>query len=82
MIVHTDGSENDLLVYIANGVTTIRIMGEDPPAIFEWRDQIKTGTRPDPSIWVWWPEFENNERDDEWGGRNGFAWRKNLGTHS
>jgi imidazolonepropionase-like amidohydrolase len=28
MIVHTDGSENDLLVYLANGVTTIRIMGE------------------------------------------------------
>jgi len=67
MIVHTDGSENDLLVYLANGVTTIRIMGEDPPAILEWRDQIKAGTRVGPNIWVWWPQFENNEREDERG---------------
>jgi hypothetical protein len=53
MIVHTNGSENDLLVYLANGVTTIRIMGQDPPSILKWRDQIRAGKRVGPNIWVW-----------------------------
>ena len=59
-------------------MTTIRIMGEDPPAILEWRDQIKAETRAGPSIWVWWPQFESNERDPEWGSemasRGGKTW--------
>ncbi len=59
MHMHTFGSENDLLVYLANGVTTIRIVGGDPPAILEWRDQIRTGTRVGPSISAWWPMIEN-----------------------
>jgi len=59
MHMHTFGSENDLLVYLANGVTTIRIVGGDPPAILEWRDQIRAGTRVGPSIWAWWPHIEN-----------------------
>jgi len=67
MQTHTYGSENDLLVYLANGVTTIRIMGGDPPDILEWRDQIRTGTRAGPTTWVWWPMFENHDRDWEWG---------------
>ncbi len=67
MIVHTNGSENDLLIYLANGVTTIRIMGQDPPSILKWRDQIRAGTRVGPNMWVWWPQFENNERADEAG---------------
>jgi cytosine/adenosine deaminase-related metal-dependent hydrolase len=67
MHMHTFGSENDLLVYLANGVTTIRIMGVDPPAILEWRDQIRAGTRVGPSIWAWWPSIENGYwGDPEW----------------
>ena len=67
MITHLLGSENDLLVYLANGVTTIRIMGNDPPMILEWRNQIRAGTRAGPNTWVWWPQFENNDIDWEWG---------------
>ncbi len=78
MIVHTDGSENDLLVYLANGVTTIRIMGEDPPAVLKWRDQIRAGTRVGPNLWVWWPQFEDHDWDPEWGSefgsRGGKTW--------
>jgi hypothetical protein len=67
MHMHTFGSENDLLVYLANGVTTIRIMGVYPPAILEWRDQIRAGTRVGPSIWAWWPSIENGYwGDPEW----------------
>ncbi len=67
MIVHTNGSENDLLVYLANGVTTIRIMGQDPISVLKWRDQIRAGTRVGPSMWVWWPQFEQNDWEDEFG---------------
>lgn len=67
MIVHTDGSENDLLVYLANGVTNIRIMGEDPPDVLKWRDQISAGKRVGPTLWVWWPQIESNDWDDEAG---------------
>ena len=67
MIVHTNGSENDLLVYLANGVTNIRIMGQDPPSILKWRDQIRAGTRVGPNMWVWWPQFESNPWDYEAG---------------
>jgi imidazolonepropionase-like amidohydrolase len=64
MHMHTFGSENDLLAYLANGVTSIRILGADPPAILEWRDQIRAGTRVGPSIWAWWPQIESHEFDD------------------
>jgi cytosine/adenosine deaminase-related metal-dependent hydrolase len=67
MHMHTFGSENDLLVYLTNGVTTIRILGADPPVILEWRDQIRVGTRVGPSICVWWPQFESHEFDWELG---------------
>ncbi len=65
MMTHTGGSENDLLVYLSNGVTTIRIMGYDAPAILEWRDQIRAGTRAGPNMWVWWPQIQDNDRDWE-----------------
>ncbi len=67
MHVHIFGSENDLLIYLANGVATIRTMGGDPPTILEWRDQIRAGTRVGPSIWAWNPMFENQDEDWEWG---------------
>jgi imidazolonepropionase-like amidohydrolase len=67
MHVHVFGTENDLLTYLANGVTTIRTMGGDPPAILEWRDQVRAGTRVGPSIWAWNPMFENHDFDWEWG---------------
>ena len=67
MHIHTFGSENDLLVYLANGVTTIRTMGSDPPAILEWRDQIRAGPRVGPSIWAWWPHVETTDTSWEWG---------------
>lgn len=60
MMTHTSGSENDLLLYLANGVTTIRIMGNDPPEVLEWRDQIKNGERAGPNMWIWWPQIQNN----------------------
>ncbi len=66
MHMHTFGSENDLLLYLANGVTTIRILGADPPAILDWRDQIKAGTRAGPSIWAWWPTIESHVEDPAW----------------
>jgi len=66
MHMHTFGSENDLLVYLANGVTTIRVLGADPPAILEWRDQIIAGTRVGPNIWAWWPMIESHTFDPKW----------------
>jgi cytosine/adenosine deaminase-related metal-dependent hydrolase len=67
MHVHLFGTENDLLTYLANGVTTIRTMGGDPPAILEWRDQVRAGTRVGSSIWAWNPMFEGQSLDWEWG---------------
>jgi hypothetical protein len=56
---HIWGAENDLLLYLANGVTTIRTMGSEPSVILEWRDQIRDGTRIGPNIWAWWPAIED-----------------------
>jgi hypothetical protein len=67
MHTHPFGSENDLLVYLVNGVTTIRTMGGMSPAVLEWRDQISEGSRVGPSIWAWWPMFKHNEWEDERG---------------
>jgi cytosine/adenosine deaminase-related metal-dependent hydrolase len=66
MHMHTWGTENDLLLYLANGVTTIRDVGAGPPAILEWRDEIKAGTRVGPSIWAWWPIIKDQARESEW----------------
>ena len=78
MMTHTSGSENDLLVYLATGVTTIRIMGNDPPEVLEWRDQITAGTRAGPNMWVWWPQIQSNtvwpEAEYESATRGGKTW--------
>lgn len=78
MMTHTSGSENDLLVYLATGITTIRIMGNDPPDVLEWRDEIRAGTRYGPNIWVWWPQIQNNpvwpEAEYESATRGGKTW--------
>ena len=29
-------------------------------------DEIRDGARAGPNIWVWWPCFENNDREPEW----------------
>ena len=59
MHIHTNGVENDLLVYLANGVTTVRTMGGGPAAMLKWRDEIRAGTRIGPNIWAWWPSIED-----------------------
>ncbi|MFC1999033.1 hypothetical protein ACFLVR_05300 [Chloroflexota bacterium] len=78
MMTHTSGSENDLLIYLATGVTTVRIMGNDPPDVLEWRDQIRAGTRVGPNMWVWWPQIQNNpvwpEAESESETRGGKTW--------
>lgn len=59
MHTHIWGAENDLLLYLTNGVTTIRTMGSEPSVILEWRDQIRDDTRIGPNIWAWWPSIED-----------------------
>ncbi len=66
MHMHTFAAENDLLVYLANGVTTIRTMGAESSVVLKWRDQIRTGTRVGPSIWVWWPLIVDHAPYREW----------------
>ena len=69
MHVHWRGAENDMLVYLANGVTLIRTMGGETPAILEYRDEINAGTRVGPSILAWWPSIETDVfggGDPEW----------------
>jgi len=61
MHIHLLGSENDLLLYLANGVTTIRDMGDGPPIYLDWRDQIVAGTRVGPNMWVWSPSIRELE---------------------
>jgi imidazolonepropionase-like amidohydrolase len=43
--------ENDLFLYIANGVTTVRVM-EGDATMLTWRDEIKAGTRLGPTMFV------------------------------
>jgi len=58
MHVHMFGSENDLLLYLANGVTTIKDVAGGPPAQLEWRDQISSGNKVGPNIVQFSPMFE------------------------
>ena len=69
MHTHIWGAENDLLLYLANGVTTIRTMGSEPSVILDWRDEIRDGARIGPNIWAWWPAIEDTLSpfaDSEW----------------
>lgn len=61
MHIHLLGSENDLLLYLANGITTIRDMGDGPPIYLDWRDQVIAGTRIGPSLWVSSPSIRELE---------------------
>lgn len=64
MHVHLLGSENDLLLYLANGVTTIRDMSDGPPDYLDWRDEINAGTKTGPNMWVWCPSIRELEGFD------------------
>ena len=64
MHMHLFGAETDLLLYLANGVTTIRDMGGAPPVQLEWRDEINAGTRTGPRILQWSPMFETMDWPD------------------
>jgi imidazolonepropionase-like amidohydrolase len=78
MHAHMFGAENDLLLNLANGVTTIRTMGGGPPSILKWRDEINAGSRVGPTIWAMWPSIEDtlsqyadSESMDEFSSRGG-----------
>jgi hypothetical protein len=60
MHMHTYASENQFLLYLANGVTTTRELGGSSPVVLEWRDQIRAGTRTGPDIYAFWPLIEEN----------------------
>lgn len=64
MHMHLFGAETDLLLYLANGVTTIRDMGGAPPVQLQWRDEINAGTRTGPHILQWSPMFETMDWPD------------------
>lgn len=64
MHMHLFGAETDLLLYLANGVTTIRDMGGAPPVQLEWRDEINAGTRTGPHVLQWSPMFETMDTLD------------------
>jgi len=74
MHTHVMGAENDLLLYLANGVTTIRTLGGGHPAVLDWRDEIRKGDRVGPNIWSWWPMLETNQEESfEWGAQRAAA---------
>jgi len=57
--VHLLESENDLLLYIANGITYIREMTGTEKHL-EWRNAIKNGSRIGPKIFVATGKLNNN----------------------
>jgi len=63
--VHLFKSSNDLLLYVANGITQIReLIGE--PAHLKWRDQIKEGQRIGPDMYVASPRLGTFGRFEGW----------------
>jgi len=74
MHTHIFGTENDLLLYIANGVTTIKTLGGGSPLVLDWRDEIREGNRVGPNIWSWWPMLESDQEESfEWGAERAAA---------
>jgi hypothetical protein len=61
MHMHLDGSENDLLLYLANGVTTVRDMGDGPSVYLQWRDEISEGIRTGPNMVVMSPSIKEQD---------------------
>jgi len=51
MTSESPDGENDLFLYIANGVTTVRVM-EGDETMLKWRDEIAAGTRVGPTMFV------------------------------
>lgn len=63
--VHLFKSPNDLLLYVANGVTQIReLIGE--PAHLKWREQIRQGKRIGPDMYVASPRLGTFGRVEGW----------------
>jgi imidazolonepropionase-like amidohydrolase len=65
MHAHLFGNENDLLLYLANGVTTLRDLGDGPTVQLKWRDEIDVGERTGPTLLQWSPMFETMSWLDE-----------------
>lgn len=51
MVSKLPDGENDLFLYVANGVTTVRVIGGDE-TILHWRDEIDAGSRLGPTMYV------------------------------
>lgn len=51
MHVHLQQTPNDLLVYVANGITTIRELTGRSDEL-RWRNEIARGERIGPSMWM------------------------------
>lgn len=63
--IHLFKSPNDLLLYVANGVTQIReLIGE--PAHLKWREQIRKGKRIGPDMYVASPRLGTFSRMEGW----------------
>ena len=63
--VHLFQSQNDLLLYLANGVTEIReLIGEEDH--LEWRDQIEKGEKLGPKMFVASPRLGSFEPLEGW----------------
>lgn len=66
MHVHLRDSENNLLLYLANGVTTVRELGGTPLHL-KWREAIEAGDRPGPNLVVYSSKLVSTDRRDRGG---------------
>ncbi len=51
MHVHFGGDADELLLYLANGVTTVRELSGEPPYL-QWRREVEGGTRVGPRMYI------------------------------
>ncbi|PQJ79826.1 amidohydrolase family protein [Polaribacter porphyrae] len=65
MHVHFFQSSNDLLLYIANGITQVRELIGDENHL-KWRDEIKKGERIGPNMFVASPRLGSFDRVEGW----------------
>lgn len=66
MHVHLRETENNMLLYLANGVTTVRELGGTPRHL-RWREEIRSGERPGPNLVVYSSKLASTERRDRAG---------------
>ncbi|MFQ5796070.1 MAG: hypothetical protein ACE5JP_13620 [Candidatus Bipolaricaulia bacterium] len=66
MHVHLHEYENDLLLHLANGVTTVREL-TGAPWHLKWRDEIARGERLGPNLWVYSAKIGSSRRIDRAG---------------